>query len=74
MGQVVIFLSNQAIEMKGFEYHLLCPMQCCMNSVLIDEVPKFLVPVLRETTHAIQIENYLNATLNNYSFKIKWSH
>ena len=39
-SQVVIFLINQVIEMKGLNHNLLCPMQCCMNSVLIDEVPK----------------------------------
>ena len=30
-GQVVILSINQAIEMKGLDYHLLCPMQCYMN-------------------------------------------
>ena len=36
--QVVIFLINQAIEMKCLDHHLLCPMQCCMNDDLIDEL------------------------------------
>ena len=47
--QVVILLLNQAIEMKGLNHHLLCQMQCCMNGVLIDEVPKFLAPIPSET-------------------------
>ena len=34
--QVVIFVINQEIKMKGLNHHLLCPMQCCMNGVLID--------------------------------------
>ena len=61
-GQVVILSINQAIEMKGLNHHLLCPMQCCMNGVLIDEVPTFLAPVPSETMHAIQIENPFDAT------------
>ena len=52
-GQVVILLINQAIEMKGLDHYLLCPMQCCVNGVLIDDIPKFLAPIPSETTHAI---------------------
>ena len=37
-------------------------MQCHMNGVLIDEVPKFLAAIPSETTHAIQIENPFDAT------------
>ena len=61
-GQVIIFLINQALQMKSLNYHLLCPMKCHMNGVLIDEVPKFLAPIPSETTYAIQIENPFNAT------------
>ena len=43
-GQVVIFLINQTIKMKGFDHHLLCAMYCCMNGVLIIEVPNFWSP------------------------------
>ena len=52
-GQVVILLFNQAIEMKGLNHHLLGPMQCWMDGVFIDEVPKFLAPIPNETMHAI---------------------
>ena len=61
-GKVVILLVNQAIEMKGFNHHLLCLMQCCMNGVLIDEVPKFLTPLPSKITNAIQLENLFYAT------------
>ena len=60
--QVVILSINQAIEMKGLDHHLLCLMQCCMNGLLIDEVPKFLPPIPSETMHAIQIKNPIDAT------------
>ena len=48
--------------MKGLDHHLLCLMQCCMNCVLIYEVPKFLAPNPSETTHAIQLVNPFDAT------------
>ena len=38
-GQVATFLIYQEIEMKGLDHHLLCPMQCFMNGVLINEAP-----------------------------------
>ena len=37
-------------------------MQCHVNGVLINEVPKFPAPIPSETTHAIQIENPFYAT------------
>ena len=43
--QVVILLTDQAIEMKGLNHHLLCLMQCYMNGVLINEVPSFWHPL-----------------------------
>ena len=61
-GQDAILLINQAIEMKGLNNHLLCLMQCCMNGVLINEVPKFLAPIPSETKHAIQLKNPFDAT------------
>ena len=61
-GQVAILLTNQAIEKKGLDHHIVCPMQCGMNGVLIDEVAKFLAPIPSETMHAIQITNLFNAT------------
>ena len=46
-------------------------MQCHMNGVVIDEVPKFLTCVPNETMHAIWILNSLNATqLITIPFKI----
>ena len=53
-GQVVIFLTNLVIEMKGLNHHLLCPMRCHTNGILTNEV---LAPIQSQTTHAIEIEN-----------------
>ena len=61
-GQLVIFLIHQAIEMKDLNHHLLRSMQCCMNSVLIDEVPKYLAPVPSETINSAQMINSFDAT------------
>ena len=60
--QVVTLLINQAIEMKSIEHHLFCQMQCYMNGVSINEVPKFLAPISSETTCAIHIKNSFDAT------------
>ena len=65
-GQVVILLINKAIDMKGLDHYLLCLMQCRMNDVLFDEVPKFLAPIPSETTHAIQLENHFDPTQLSY--------
>ena len=46
IGQVFIILSDQAIEMKGHNHHLLCPMQYHMNHVMIDEVPVLSEPCM----------------------------
>ena len=48
--------------MKGLNHHLLCTIQCRMNGVLINEVPKFLAPIPSKTMHAIQLENPFDAT------------
>ena len=61
-GQAVVLILNHVIEIKGLNHHLLCPMQCCMNSVLANDVPKFLAPIPSETMHAIQIAHPFDAT------------
>ena len=61
-GQVVLLLSKQVIEIKGLGHHLFCPMQWCVNVILIDEVPKFFAPIPSDTTHALQLENHFDAT------------
>ena len=48
--------------MKGLDHHLLCLMQCHVNGVLMDEVPKFLAPIPIETMHAIQSKIPFDAT------------
>ena len=52
-GCIVILLINQAIEMMGLNHHILCPMQCHVNGVVIKKVPKVLTPIPSVTMHAI---------------------
>ena len=37
-------------------------MQCCMNGVVFNEVPKSLTPVPSETMHMIQVSNPSDGT------------
>ena len=62
-SQVVIILIIQVIEMKSHNHFLLCLMQCCMNGVLIDDIPKFLAPILSVSTHTIQLKTLLMSTI-----------
>jgi hypothetical protein len=46
---------NQAIHIPHLDHHLLCPMQCRVNDVTVDEAPKFLVPQPTDQTHALNL-------------------
>ena len=61
-GHEFILMINQAIHIDGLVNHLLCPMQCCLNGVWINKVPKFLADTPSETTHAIDLVNPFGAT------------
>ena len=41
-GQSIMLTINQALYIPNLEHNLLCPMQCRMNGVLVNDVPKFL--------------------------------
>lgn len=44
---------HQAIHIPHLPHHLLCPMQCRVNDVVINDLPKFLDPHPSDTSHAI---------------------
>ncbi len=46
---------NQAIHIPHLDHHLICPMQCRVNDVTIDEMPKFLALGPTETMHALTL-------------------
>ena len=57
---------KQAIHINGLENHLLCPMQCCLNGVHINVVPKFLAENPSLTTDAIQLTDPFAASVTSY--------
>jgi hypothetical protein len=54
-GRTLHLVINQAIHKPHLDHHLLCPMQCRMNDVTVDETPKFLAPQPTEQTHALTV-------------------
>jgi hypothetical protein len=54
-GRTLHLIINQAIHVPHLDHHLLCPMQCCVNDVIIDETPKFLAIKPTDQTHALTV-------------------
>jgi len=54
-GRTLLLVINQAIHIPHLDHHLLCPMQCRVNDVTVDETPKFLARDPTETTHALTL-------------------
>jgi hypothetical protein len=46
---------NQAIHIPHLDHHLLCPMQCQVNAMIVDNTPKFLTSDPTDHTHALTI-------------------
>ena len=44
---------HQALSIPVLDHHLLCPMQCRVNGIVINECPKFLCPDASNYSHAI---------------------
>ncbi len=41
-GEVYHLVINQAIHIPHLDHHLLCPMQCQVNDMVVDNTPMFL--------------------------------
>ncbi len=54
-GRTLYLVINQAIHIPHLDHHLLCPMQCCLNAVTVDETPKFLASQPTDQTHALTL-------------------
>jgi hypothetical protein len=54
-GKVYHVVINQAIHVPHLDHHLLCPMQCRVNDVIVEETPKFLMSDPTDHTHALII-------------------
>ncbi len=48
---------NQAIHIPHLDHHLLCPMQCRVNDMTINNLPKFLAANPTDQTHALTIND-----------------
>ncbi len=46
---------NQVIHIPHLDHHLLCPMQCQVNDVIVDDTPKFLTSDPTDHMHALTI-------------------
>jgi hypothetical protein len=55
-GQVYHLVFHHAIHMPQLDHHLLCPMQCHVNDVTVNDVPKFLT-CFPTNTHALVVQN-----------------
>jgi hypothetical protein len=56
-GQTYLLVFHQAISMPQLDHHLLCPMQCRVNDVIVNDVPKFLTLNPTDNTHAIVVQD-----------------
>jgi hypothetical protein len=54
-GKVFYLLINQAIHIPHLDHHLLCPMQCHVNDVIVDNLQKNLAADPTDKTHALTI-------------------
>jgi hypothetical protein len=56
-GQVYHLVFHQAINMPQLDHHLLCPMQCRVNDMTVNDGPKFLTHFLTDNMHAFIVQN-----------------
>ncbi len=54
-GRTLHLIINQAIHIPHLDHHLLCPMQCCVNDVIVNDLPKFLAADPTDQTHALTL-------------------
>jgi hypothetical protein len=54
-GRTLHLIINQAIHIPHLDHHLLCPMQCRVNDVIVDNLPKFLATDPTDQTHALTL-------------------
>ncbi len=54
--RTLYLIINQAIHISH-NHHLLFPMQCCVNDMILNKLPKFLAADPTDQTHALTINN-----------------
>ncbi len=56
-SEVYHLVINQAIHIPHLDHHLLCPMQCRVNDVIVNNMPKFLTSDPTDHTYALTIRD-----------------
>jgi hypothetical protein len=56
-GEVYHLVINQAIHIPHLDHHLLCPMQCPVNDVIINNTPMLLMSDPTDHMHALTIRD-----------------
>jgi hypothetical protein len=56
-GEVYHLVINQAIHIPHLDHHLLCPMQCRVIDVIVENRPKFLTSDPTDHMHALTIRD-----------------
>ncbi len=54
-GRMLHLIINQAIHIPHLDHHLLCPMQCRVNDVIVNNLPKFLATDPTDQMHALTL-------------------
>ncbi len=54
-GKLYHLVIIQAIHIPHLDHHLLCPMQCRVNDVIVNDTPKFVTSDPTDHTHALTI-------------------
>ncbi len=54
-GRTLHLIINQAIHIPHPDHDLLCPMQCRVNDVIVNNLPKFLAADHTDQTHALTL-------------------
>ena len=60
-GRTLHLVIHQAIHIPHLDHHLLCHIQCCVNDVVANNLPKFLASDPTDQTHALTIKNPQNS-------------
>ena len=52
-GQIYHLVIHQGIQIPNLDHHLLFPMQCRLNDIIINDVPRFLMKTPTQDSHSI---------------------
>ncbi len=56
-GRTLHLIINWVIHISHLDHHLLCAMQCCVNDVTVNDLPKFLAANPTDQSHALTIND-----------------